>query len=243
MRIRLDVGYDGTSFYGWQVQSGRRTVQGELQSALCQLLHRKVSLIASGRTDAGVHARLQVVVFDIEQVQVPVEKIALALSSFLPDDIVVYSSSLAIGGFHPRKDCKEKVYRYFFNWGIRHPILNRYSLFVTEEMWNKIKALSWQFSREGRFSVFACNRGDGSHLSNRIWQVCVDTGSINERIGFVEFKSKGFLYKMVRRMVGLLLDIAWGRFPESVIEDIFAGKELEWNTAPAQGLFLWDVRY
>ncbi len=243
MKIRLDIGYDGTDFYGWQIQPEKRTVQGELQSALCQLLNRKVSLIASGRTDAGVHARLQVVTFEIDAVRIPPEKLALALNPFLPDDIVVYNSSLTADAFHPRRDCREKIYRYFLNWAIKHPILNRYSLFIDEEVWDKIKKLTWRFNREGRFSVFACNRGDGSHLSNRAWRVYVGTGRVSEHIGFIEFRSKGFLYKMVRRMMGLLLDIAWGRFPEIVIEEVFAGHKLEWSTAPAHGLFLWDVKY
>ncbi len=243
MRVRLDLGYDGTDFHGWQVQKDKRTVQGELELALWKLLGERVSLVGSGRTDAGVHARWQVAVFDVEAVKMPVERIAFALKRFLPRDILVFASSKVKDTFHPRKDCKEKVYRYFLHWGMDHPVISRYSLFIKEGIWNRINELDYLFDREGRFSVFACNRGDESHLSDKVWRVQVRTGKIKERIGFIEFRSKSFLYRMVRRMVGLMLEVANGRLPVSVVEEVFAGKRVEWSTAPPQGLFLWEIRY
>ncbi len=241
MRIRLDLGYDGTDFSGWQVQPGKRTVQGVLEEALKELLGEKVSVVGSGRTDAGVHARRQVAAFSVGELKVPPERIALALRSFLPSDVVVYESKVVSEDFHPRRDCREKVYRYFFNWGEPHPILERYSLFVSRDVWEKVEKLAYSFDREGRFARFACNRGDDSHLTDRTWQVKVVVGRLGDTLGFVEFRSRGFLYKMVRRMVGLLLDVCEGRHPLSVIEEVFKGSIVEWSTAPSRGLFLWEV--
>ena len=110
-RIKLIVAYDGTDYCGWQVQPGKRTIEGELNKALSSLLHEEISVIGASRTDAGVHGLGNIAVFDTES-RIPGEKFSYALNQRLRSDIVIQSSCEVAPDYHPRKCSSTKTYEY-----------------------------------------------------------------------------------------------------------------------------------
>ena len=125
MRIKCIVSYDGTNFYGWQIQPDRRTVQEEIQKAIYKITKEEVTIHSSGRTDAGVHANGQVFHFDIQK-QLPEKQWIRALNNFLPDDIYIKDSFIVDESFHARYSAKKKEYRYLVSTKAYNPIERLY---------------------------------------------------------------------------------------------------------------------
>ncbi len=245
MNLLLALSYDGTEFYGWQVQEKRRTVQGELEAVLADVLDRRVRVCGAGRTDAGVHARRQYCNFLVDRLVVPLENLPRVLNDRLPGDMSVLSIRTVPSDFHARFSALEKIYRYYFYVSkTKNVFLDRYAVRLDGLETESILSAINFFSGERDYSCFACSNdwcpSDGSYLK---------TVSLKMRVlrrlglGYIELRASGFLYKMARRIVGLLLEINRGRFGPSAVEEVFSGQKLEWQTAPARGLFLWDVKF
>ncbi|TYO99548.1 tRNA pseudouridine38-40 synthase [Geothermobacter ehrlichii] len=241
--IRLTLEYDGTDFAGWQVQPNGRTVQEELERALSRLLKEEVRVHASGRTDAGVHAREQVVHFHTGK-KLPLKAYVEGLRALLPRDLAVVGASEAGEGFHARFSARGKWYRYrILRTGVPHPLQARYcwQLAGPLEVADMRRAAE-RFVGEHDFAAFCAAGSDVRTTVRRI-----DACELREDGDLLLFdvRGSGFLRNMVRIMVGTLVEIGQGkRQPESIDRLLASGRrEDAGKTAPPQGLCLMRVFY
>jgi tRNA pseudouridine38-40 synthase len=244
MRVKCKVSYDGTQFNGYQVQPNKRTVQGEIEEALAKL-HKGhvVKIHASGRTDAHVHAVGQVFHFDTH-LTIPYEKWPYALNSLLPNDIVVLESAYVDDAFHSRFHAVKKEYRY------------RISSKKIQDVFKRHYAYHFPYKLNISSMRQACSHLCGTH---DFTSFCVAKTEVEDKvrtifsIDIIEeetelifcFIGNGFLYNMVRILVGTLLEVGQGtRNPDSM-PFILEGQDrsLSGKTAPGHGLYLWKVYY
>jgi tRNA pseudouridine38-40 synthase len=243
-RLKCIITYDGTNFSGYQVQPNKRTVQSELEACLAKIHKGKeVKVFASGRTDAGVHAKGQVIHFD-SSLSIPEDRWPIALNSLLPDDIAILSTECVDSSFHARFDARGKEYRYVLRLSSnRDPFLRNYA-------YHHPYSLDLEAMEEG--SSFLLGTYDFTSFCSAKTEVENRIRTIKE-IGFLrdkelltlKFVGDGFLYNMVRILVGTLLEIGSGERKPEEIQKILAGKDrrLAGKTAPANGLYLWKVFY
>ncbi|WP_431801973.1 tRNA pseudouridine(38-40) synthase TruA [Halobacillus andaensis] len=244
-RLKCTVQYDGTRYAGYQVQPNGHTVQEELEKALTKMHKgRRVKVTASGRTDSGVHARGQVIHFDTD-LHIPASNWKRALASMLPPDIHVAHAEQVDNDFHARYDTTGKEYRYFV-WNSREPDIFRRNFTYHIKMPLHLEAMKTAcrlIEGEHDFTSFCSSRTDvkGSKVRT-IHQASIEKNG--DELTFV-FKGSGFLYNMVRILVGTLLEVGRGeRKPEDLKAIIEAGnREAAGKTAPPHGLFLWKVDY
>lgn len=248
-RIRLIVAYDGTEYCGWQKQNNAITVEGVLTKALEELLREKVEVIGASRTDSGVHAMGNIAVFDTES-KIPAEKFAIALNHYLPEDIRVQSSDEVCKEYHPRYQKTEKIYEYaVLNTKIALPTYKRYSYHVYQKLnISEIKKAAKVLEGEHDFSAF-CSAGSQVKSKVRtIYEISVEETPVpfsNGNLLRFRVHGNGFLYNMVRIIVGTLLEVGMGRRTvENVEEAILTGnRQKAGPTAPPQGLLLAEIRH
>lgn len=242
--LRLRLAYDGTDFAGWQVQPRRRTVQGSLESALSRILDRPVRVAGSGRTDAGVHARGQVASAEVDT-GLSEERLRLGLNALLPEDLRLLDLAFEEPGFHARRSATAKEYRYEIAQGeVLSPFLARYRWhyrrLLDEEAMNRAAALLL-----GRhdFSSFVSTGGQAENHRREIRLALFRRTEAGDLVFRVE--ADGFLYRMVRNLVGTLVEIGRGRRPPEEMAALVAARDrrLAGPTAPARGLFLERVSY
>lgn len=243
-RFKCKIAYDGAGFSGYQIQPGKRTVQSELERVLEQL-HKgeRVKVYASGRTDAGVHAKGQVAHFD-SGLSIPEERWPLALNALLPDDVSVLEIEKVVGDFHARFDAVGKEYRYFIYRGkVRDPFLRHYAFHFPREL--DVEAM-----REGCSSLvgehdFTSFCSAKTEIENRVREITQIELIEKDEMLIFRFIGTGFLYNMVRILVGTLLDVGAGVLGPNDIGEILAKKDriAAGKTAPPQGLYLWQVFY
>jgi tRNA pseudouridine38-40 synthase len=249
----MSISYDGTAYNGFQSQPNRNTIQDKLEDAIVRLTGEQVKVIGSGRTDAGVHARRQVVNF-LTQSAIPADRWPLALNSRLPDDIVVLAADEVPLAFHARKDAKRKTYCYH----IRHA---RYpDVFGRRYEYHHYGALDMETMRAALehikgthdFTSFCSVHSAGLSRVRTIYDARIDftpSGEAAEtgREGLIRIflTGNGFLYNMVRIIVGTLLMVGEGKMAPERMRDILAARDraLAGPTAMAHGLMLWDVEY
>lgn len=243
-RYKCIISYDGSGYSGYQVQPNKRTVQSQIEAVLAKI-HKgsHVKIAASGRTDAGVHAKGQVIHFD-SPLALPEEKWGLALNSMLSEDISVLGVEKVDPAFHARFDAEGKEYRYFlYQSPKRNPFQRNYAFHYPypinlEDMREASKYLLGTHD----FSSFCSAR---TEVEDKVRTIeTIEILQEEERVSF-RFVGNGFLYNMVRILVGTLLEVGSGkRKPEEIVEILgkkdrrYAGK-----TAPGQGLYLWKVYY
>nr|WP_239534334.1 tRNA pseudouridine(38-40) synthase TruA [Thalassobacillus pellis] len=243
--MKCIVQYDGTAFSGYQVQPDSRTVQSEIESALTKLHKGQiVKITASGRTDAGVHALGQVIHFETD-LDIPLEGWKRALTATLPADIRISEVYFVDTSFHARYDTTGKEYHYHI-WNAGEPDLFRrlYSYHFPYELDIKAmkKACSYLEGEHDFTSFCAARSGVKGDKIRTIMKA--DIEKRGEELIFI-FRGSGFLYNMVRILVGTLLEVGQGeREPEDML-DIIARKDRDaaGKTAPPHGLFLWKVYY
>ena len=243
-RYRLTLTYDGGGYAGWQVQPAARTLQAELERPLAELAGQPVKAHASGRTDQGVHARGQVVHFDLPRA-LPPRTVARALNAKLPPGIRVLAARLASADFHARKSARRKEYRYFIWNAPILPPLRRYDHAHVRTPLDVAAMRRAARRLVGRhdFAAFTAN-------PNREVESTVRTLS---RLGIsrrgseivISAVSDGFLYKMVRSLCGFLIRVGEGAAAPEQAAAILASRTRTARvpTAPPQGLFLWHVTY
>lgn len=246
--LKLILAYDGTDYAGWQVQRNRPTIQATLEAAIAQVTGQNSRVLASGRTDAGVHALGQVVGFQTDS-SLPAEVLRRALNAELPHDIAVLEAADIHEGFHPTIDAARKRYRYVIHNGpIRDVFRRRYC---------------WHFP-SGRLDVAAMARAampllgthDFSSFETRgaerktsirtVFEICVGQGRGEEQnLVTIEVEANGFLYNMVRTIVGTLVEVGRGARPETWPGEVLRAvdRRRAGRTAPPQGLFLVRVDY
>lgn len=241
--IKLTIEYDGKDFNGWQKQPNKLNIQGEIEKAIEEVTGEKVELIGSGRTDAGVHAIMQVANFKIKK-NMPIEKIPYALNSKLKKSIRIKDAEEVDEKFHSRYTCKKKTYRYVINNSIQGSAIYRNLEYHFENKLdeNKMNIASKFFIGEHDFKSFKAS-GTSSKSSVRIiYDVKVERKG--ERI-FIELTGNGFLYNMVRIIAGTLVDVGTGKIKPEYVKNIIEAKDRlkAGKTLPAQGLYLVKVEY
>ncbi len=242
-RIRMTVEYDGSRYHGFQIQENANTVQAELELAIKRVSGETLSILGTGRTDAGVHALGQVVAFDSNS-SVPAEKWQFALNSFLPPDIRVAASAACAPDFHPRFQALSKVYHYLIYRRQRGRIFNRnYALHCTESLnLAAMEEACRPLLGKHNFKSF-CASGSGVKTFERTVKVCrlVEKGAYLR----LEIEADGFLYNMVRIIMGTLLEVGRGTYPPTAMQEIMNARDRSQAgpTVPPQGLYLVEVRY
>jgi len=246
-RYKIIISYDGTLYAGWQVQKTGIAIQPLIQKALATILRSPTDLTGSGRTDAGVHALAQVAHFDAEHPITDLHKFLVSLNALLPIDIQVQEIHPVAPNFHARYQATGKIYYYHLGLSaVTNPFtrLYRTQIFGSFSVERLKKAIP-HFLGTHDFTAFThqAHKGTASHDPIRTMQ---RLDVIEEEEGIrLEFEADGFLYKMVRNIVGTLCDIAQGKMEAGQIPEIFALKDRKkaGTCAPPHGLFLVHVKY
>lgn len=244
--IKLILAYDGGNYHGFQRQNNAIAIQQIIESRLEKLVGHKIEkLAASGRTDTGVHARGQVINFHTNGT-IPIDNIKVALNSILPDDIVVLSAGEMPMDFSARHSSKSKKYSYYIKQGDNlDPFQRNYSWYVRKTL--NVEAMNEALKYiEGThdFSSFRASGGSPLyHPVRTIFQASVEKNNEID-LKFI-FWGNGFLYHMVRNIVGTVVNVGKGKITSQQFKEILEQKNRKKAgiTAPAQGLFLDEVFY
>lgn len=242
-RILMVVAYDGTNYHGWQIQQNAVSIEEIINKKLSELLNEHIEVVGASRTDAGVHAEGNVAVFDSET-SIPPDKIANALNSSLPDDIVIQESFEVEPDFHPRKCDSEKTYEYrILNRKFDLPVKSRNSIHVYKDMnIDAMREAAAYFVGQHDFKNF-CSSHTQAKTTIRIiysFEIERDKETITLRV-----TGNGFLYNMVRMLVGTLINVGCGKVKSNQIPALLAAKERPQviTTAPAKGLTLIGIDF
>ena len=241
--IRLDICYDGTRYRGWQRLTGvDNTIQGKIEQTLSRILGEDIEISGSGRTDAGAHAAFQVANFHCVS-NMPCEEILSQLRRYLPEDIGIYSCREASDRFHARLNCKEKTYCYRI-WNSDKPCVfeRRFVYNLSEKLdVEAMEKAAAYFLGEHDFSAFCANKKMKKSTVRRIDDLKIQR--IGEELR-ITVTGNGFLYNMVRIMVGTLLEVGLHQRSADSVPELFGAKrEAAGYLVPAQGLCLQEVAY
>lgn len=241
--LLLTISFDGTAYHGWQVQENAVTVQQTLQDALEHICSKRDNIVGCSRTDSGVHANMYCCNMRTES-PIDCRKLVGALNAVLPKDIAAVDCKEVDFDFHARYDCKSKEYIYkIWNSPNKNPFLYNYSLHYKYPLDEKfLSRQAEMFVGTHHFDSF-CAAGSSVEDTERT----VINASVEREGDMVIFRveADGFLYNMVRIMVGTLIDISRGKIPPDSIDGIIAAKNRSaaGYTAPAHGLYLNKIHY
>lgn len=238
--VEILIEYDGTNYGGWQVQPNANSIQQEIEKALEKILKHRVRITGSGRTDAGVHAREQHANFKIRK-KMPVSAFKEGLNSMLPEDIRIKKARYAAADFNARFSAKERIYRYFLTNEKDKAIGRQYVTYTPyvldiEKMQNAAEILAGTHNFKC-FSMGAVERNSFIRTINYI-----KIAKRGRKIS-IEISANAFLRRMVRALVGTLIDVGRGYLVSKDVLDILHCRRKVPTFAPAKGLFLWKVRY
>jgi tRNA pseudouridine38-40 synthase len=247
-RYQIILAYDGTRFLGSQRQGGSRTVQVELEKALCKIGWTGKSILLAGRTDTGTHASGQVAAFDLEWPH-PLGKLQDALNANLPEDMAVWETKPAADDFHPRFDAKSRQYRYrLFCSPTRDPLRERYAWRVWPEV-SDLEPFGFIWTGRHDFSAFGSPMRSGG---STVRQVLTSGWQKNAGEWTFEIEANAFLYRMVRRLVYVQIAAGQARISTETLVQALDGtpeerqkarEQIPGGLAPACGLTLVAVRY
>jgi tRNA pseudouridine38-40 synthase len=248
MRYVLKIAYDGTDYAGWQRQKNALSVQQVLEETILSALGVDVRITASGRTDAGVHAAGQVCHFDSETITVPPEKMPDCLNRFLPPDVRVVEGWGAEEAFDSNRSAKRKTYCYSLYVADREmPLKERYAVRIDNApSRTKLQEIAKIFEGRHDYKAFCASGSSVKTTERTVYEVRVEE---SERFGSRDINiyvtGNGFLYNMVRTMVGTILAIADGKRAGKDVETAYQTGErsLLGKTMPAKGLTLMQVNY
>lgn len=245
--IKLTIEYEGTQYCGWQRQKGFLSIQEILEEKISQITQEKIKLIGSGRTDAGVHALGQVANFKTHS-NIPLIKLPLILNHLLPLDIRIKKAERVDNSFHARYSAVSKIYNYY----ILNYHKNEYfpPLFLRNYVYciygkislERIKKAITFLHGEHDFSSFACS---GTNIKNKVRTIKEITVNKKGNIICFHFQANAFLYKMVRTIVGTLLEAGYGKIDYLEVKKILEARDrkMAGKVVPAKGLFLMQVKY
>jgi tRNA pseudouridine38-40 synthase len=246
-RYQVILAYDGTEFFGFQRQASgpkERTVQAVVETALRQLGWQGRTILASGRTDTGVHALGQVIAFDLAWAHTP-EALRSAINVHLPEDVAVQAVAQAADDFHPRYAARARRYRYrLVCKPVRHPLRERYAWRVWPPLdFDRLREASAYLPGTHDFAAFGAPPRAGGSTIRTVTRAEWITASSDE-LAF-EIVANAFLFRMVRRLTGFQVAIGQGLIePQAVLECLESEtKPLVQNLAPPQGLTLVEVIY
>ncbi|MGL5692479.1 MAG: tRNA pseudouridine(38-40) synthase TruA [Peptostreptococcaceae bacterium] len=240
--LKIKIQYNGSNYCGWQKQPDSLGIQGTIEKAIYEITKEEVKITGSGRTDAGVHALGQVANFKLNS-SIPADKLPNALNAKLPKDIVIIDCEEVDEEFHSRYSAKGKRYKYLiYNSAYRSPIYKDISYHVKydldfDKMFYEAKKLIGTHEFKGFMS-------SGSSVVDTVRTIYDIEITKNEELITIEVEGNGFLYNMVRIIVGTLVDIGRGRIKNNLTDIINSKSRSETgHTAPAHGLFLKKVDY
>jgi tRNA pseudouridine38-40 synthase len=252
--FKITLAYDGTEFSGWQVQPGRRTVQGDFERAWGEITSEVIRATAAGRTDAGVHALGQVVGVE-STTNIPPGALLLALNAKLPADAAVQSIEPAPDGFHATTAAKRKRYRYTIYNDRRRPVFwRRYAWHIPTPL--DVEAMHQGAQRLVGTHDFASFQSAGSERESTVRTLFAAevagrssrrdaTADESASLVTIEVEGDGFLYTMVRSIAGTLIEVGRGKCDPAWIADVLAARDrtVAGQTAPPHGLTLLWVAY
>lgn len=247
LNIKLTIEYEGTQYYGWQRQKGFLSIQEILEGKISQITQEKVTLIGSGRTDAGVHALGQVANFKTNST-IPWIKLPLILNHLLPLDIRIRKAERVDDSFHARYSAVSKIYHYYilnyYKNDYNPPLFLRnyvYCLYGKIDLEKVKKAITFLHG-EHDFSSFACS---GTNIKNKVRTIKELTVNKKGNIICFYFQANAFLYKMVRTIVGTLLEVGHSKIDYLEVKKILEARDrkMAGKVVPAKGLFLMQVKY
>lgn len=240
----LIVQYDGTEYSGFQIQPKQRTIQGEIEKALAKLAPHPIRIIGAGRTDAGVHSEGQTISFNDSHLTVPRERLPYALNALLPADIRVIESREVPQDFHARYDAVDKTYRYqIYEGDFPNVFWQRYAYWTKQPLdWVAMENCAQLFLGTLDFAGFASS---GSSVKTTIRTMHNVKFDYTRSVKTIRFTADGFLYNMVRNLVGTLLDVGLGKCDQEYVQTILekGDRRLAGATIAPQGLFLERVNY
>lgn len=252
--IKLTLQYDGTDYSGWQVQKKERTIQQIIEDAIYTVTGERLRIIGAGRTDAGVHAFVQVAAFKTQSNLEP-QVFLRAINANIPHDIRVINAEECSEDFHPRYSAKNKTYSYLISQ------IGHYSVFLKRYSWQISYRLNCDSMREAAGCLigthdFSCFRASGCSSKNpvrTIFKIEIVEDSFVDFMNFkfnvplikISIQADAFLRHMVRNIVGTLVEIGRGKQPVSYTKEVLGLKDRRFSgpTAPAQGLFLEEINY
>lgn len=243
-RIKLTIEYDGTNFCGYQVQPGKRTIQNELEKALESIYNQKIVSYSSGRTDAGVHAYGAVVHYD-EPKELKNKRIRDSLNAYLPSDVKVVDAEIVHESFDARFDAKTKTYAYkFYLSRTERPLMFNRALRVNENVnIEKMKEACKYFIGEHDFTSFVARKSGKTNFVRTVYSCDIVETAKNEYELIIS--GNGFLYNMVRIIMGTLIFVGEGKYESKYVKEIIDGKNraLAGKTVASYGLYLMKVEY
>ena len=243
MRFFIKFSYDGSAYCGFQTQKGKQTIQEEVELALTKINNGKTTkIVASGRTDKKVHALCQCAHADLD-VKITEYKLKRALNSNLPKDIHVIETRIVDDNFHARYSVIEKEYKYYINIGEYNPIERNYVFQYNYKLdIEKMKEAIKVFIGRHDFRAFVTENKEKENCVRTITEA--DIKNDNDKI-IITFKGNGFLRYQVRNMVGILIRVGENKISTKDVEKILASKDRtkSGKTAPAEGLYLTDIKY
>ncbi|HSC45584.1 MAG TPA: tRNA pseudouridine(38-40) synthase TruA [Candidatus Acidoferrum sp.] len=248
--LKLTIAYDGTDFHGWQIQSGKPTIQGEIVTVLRRLTQENIAIHGAGRTDAGVHALGQVASFRT-QTALSTAELQRALNALLPPTIRIVQVDETGPDFNARWSARAKVYRYrLFRGKVVPPMIWRYVLhypFPLDE--DCMRDAATRFVGSHDFAAFAASTGSEDDDKERstvreIYATEISRSPDGEELVYT-VRGRSFLRYMVRKMVGTLLDVGRGRLAPDDIERLYESRDRSKSgpTVPAQGLCMVSVEH
>lgn len=243
MRLALVIEYDGTNFHGWQFQPQLRTVQGELEKALTQIANHPIQTHCAGRTDKGVHAKYQVIHFDTTAIR-PLSAWIFGVNHFLPKDISIRHAIEVSDNFHARYSALSRTYEYWIDNRSTHPALMRYRVtWFPRTLHHEPMHKATQFLLgEHNFNAFRTAECQAKHPIRTIHEIFVKR---QENFIVLTITANAFLHHMVRNIVGVLLPIGLNEKPIEWMHEVLHSNDRTQAgiTAPAEGLYLCNVRY
>lgn len=242
MRYKCICSYDGTQFHGFQIQENLRTVQSEIEVVLKEVLKQNITIFASGRTDALVHAIGQVFHFDSD-INMTASQMKRAINSYLPKDIYIKDVEIVDDNFHSRFSAVSKEYHYIVSLTEFNPLQRNYMYHPLYKNidYKKMEEVSKIFIGEHDFKSF-CKPGKNENTVRNIESIKFCYGKNQLTIKIV---GNGFLHNMVRIIVGMLFEVGKGKIDEDYLKSAFEMKNRKYCTkvAPAEGLYLYKVNY
>ena len=242
MRYLIKFSYDGSCFNGFQRQNNLKTIQGEIEKVLTDLNQKEVNIHASGRTDKGAHANNQVAHFDLDK-EVNLYNLKKHLNKSLNGEIYIKEIANCSDDFHARYNVKDKTYCYYINTGEYDPIERNYKYQLCEKldislMKEAVKCLIGKHD----FRSFATDSDDKENTVREIYDISLDE---NGNIIKITFTGNGFLRKMIRNIVGVLIEIGLNKQEVTYLEKVLnEGKRTgNMKCSPACGLYLEEVNY
>lgn len=256
-KIKFTVQYDGCDYHGWQIQPGKRTIQGELSQAVTNLVGQEITVNGASRTDAGVSALGQSAVFEVDNCPIPTENFQKAINDRLPDEIVIKDLSEAPKNFDVISDVKSKLYRYTIRTSAIRPVLD------IRHCWHIASQLNVELMNEAAqhlvgkhdFKSFASAADKRQSSIRTIFKCDVKTSDERQATSdkrratsdeiYIDVEGDGFLYNMVRNIVGSLVEVGIGRWQSDKMKEVLQAcdRTSAGPIAPPQGLCLIKIEY